>query len=101
VVGDSVQFSALVTEKADAEYIGSALTLQMASGFFLSGLTIWLIPAIRDLVGWQWAFAVLAPGPACGILAMWRSLRLRRRFPPRLSSHEGTPHDRYAGQKTA
>ena len=78
VVGDSVQFSALVTENADPGYTGSALTLQMASGFFLSGLTIWLIPGVRDLVGWQWAFAVLAPGPACGILAMRRSLRLRK-----------------------
>jgi MFS family permease len=81
VVGDSVQFSALVTENADAGYTGSALALQMASGFFLSGLTIWLIPGVRDLVGWQWAFAVLAPGPACGILAMRRSLRLRKTVP--------------------
>jgi MFS family permease len=81
VIGDSVQFSALVTENSDAEYIGSALTLQMACGFFLSGLTIWLIPGVRDLIGWQWTFAVLAPGPVCGILVMWRSLGLRRAIP--------------------
>ena len=78
IIGDSVQFSALATENADPVYVGSALTLQMAFGFFLSGFTIWLIPIVHGLVGWEWTFAVLAPGPALGIVAMWRALRHNR-----------------------
>jgi predicted MFS family arabinose efflux permease len=34
--------------------------------------TIWLIPVARDLLGWQWAFALLALGPVLGIVAMLR-----------------------------
>jgi len=78
VVGDSVQFSALVTELADQSYVGTALTLQMAFGFLLTGATIWLVPLAERAVGWQWAFAVLAAGPATGIVTMLRLLRHRR-----------------------
>ncbi|WP_283135069.1 MFS transporter [Rhizohabitans arisaemae] len=77
VVGDSVQFSALVTELADQSYVGTALTLQMAFGFLLTGATIWLVPAAEQAVGWRWAFAVLAVGPLVGIASMLKLLRLR------------------------
>ena len=75
VVADSAQFSTLVTEHADQAYVGTALGLQMAAGFALTVVTIWLIPYLEGEVSWRWAFAFLAPGPALGILAM---LRLRR-----------------------
>jgi MFS family permease len=75
VVGDSAQFSTLVTELADQAYVGTALALQLAVGFALTAATIWLVPFWEDAVGWRWAFAFLAPGPALGIVAM---LRLRR-----------------------
>jgi MFS family permease len=78
VVADSAQFSTLVTEHADQAYVGTALGLQMAVGFALTVVTIWLIPFLETEVGWRWAFAFLAPGPALGILAM---LRLRRLAP--------------------
>jgi MFS family permease len=74
VVADSAQFSTMVTELADQAYVGTALTLQLALGFTLTVATIWLIPVLEDEAGWRWAFAVLAPGPLLGILAM---LRLR------------------------
>jgi MFS family permease len=74
VVGDSAQFSTLVTEYAEQAYVATALGLQMALGFALTVPTIWLLPFLEDSVGWRWAFAFLAPGPALGILAM---LRLR------------------------
>ncbi|HEY8192841.1 MAG TPA: MFS transporter [Gaiellaceae bacterium] len=74
VVADSAQFSTLVTEHADQAYVGTALGLQLAVGFALTVVTIWLIPFFESEVGWRWAFAFLAPGPALGILAM---LRLR------------------------
>ncbi|MFI0422855.1 MFS transporter [Spongiactinospora sp. 9N601] len=79
VVGDSSQFSTLVTELADQSYVGTALTLQMAAGFLLTGATIWLVPAMEQAVGWRWAFAVLALGPLAGIMAMVRLIRHRHR----------------------
>jgi MFS family permease len=70
VVADSAQFSAAVTEVAEQRYVGTALTLQLAVGFTLTVLTIWLVPLVRDAVGWGWAFLALAPGPLVGIGAM-------------------------------
>lgn len=75
VVGDSAQFSALVTERAPQHLVGTALTMQMAAGFTITTITIWLIPAAVTLVGWTWAFLVLVPGPALGILAMRASAK--------------------------
>jgi MFS family permease len=72
VVGDSAQFSNLVTERADQRYVGTALTLQLALGFTLTVATIWLIPSFVEAVGWEWGFALLAPGPILGSLAMSR-----------------------------
>jgi MFS family permease len=74
VVADSAQFSTMVTELAHQAYVGTALTLQLAVGFTLTVATIWLIPVLERDVGWEWAFAFLAPGPLVGTLAM---LRLR------------------------
>jgi len=76
VVADSAQFSTIVSELADQAYVGTALTLQLAAGFTLTVVTIWLIPILRDSVGWEWAFAFLAPGPALGIVAMLYLQRL-------------------------
>ena len=70
VVADSAQFSTIVTEVADQRYVGTALTLQLAVGFLLTGATIWLVPAIVERAGWGWAFTALAPGPALGAWAM-------------------------------
>ena len=74
VVADSAQFSTAVSELAPAGTAGSALALQMALGFLLTGLTIlavgWLDPG--DGSGWRVAFTLLALGPAIGIVAMWR-----------------------------
>jgi len=72
VVGDSALFSTLVTELADQSYVGTALTLQLALGFTLTVVTIWLIPLMERAAGWQWAFVLLAPGPALGIVSMRR-----------------------------
>jgi MFS family permease len=74
VVADSAQFSACVTELADPQYMGTALTVQTCVGFLLTMASIELVPLAVAAVGWRWAFAVLAPGPALGVAAM---LRLR------------------------
>ena len=75
VVADSAQFSTMVTETATEETRGTALTLQTAVGFLLTLVTIRLVPALADSLGWQWAFPVLALGPAAGAIAMGRLAR--------------------------
>jgi len=75
VVADSAQFSACVTELSDPRYIGTALTLQTCIGFLITTASISLMPMIEHAVTWRWAFAVLAPGPILGTIAM---LRLRK-----------------------
>jgi MFS family permease len=72
IVADSAQFSTMVTELADQAYVGTAVTLQLAIGFTLTVVTIWLIPALVALAGWRLAFGFLAPGPVLGVLAMLR-----------------------------
>ena len=75
VVADSAQFSAAVAELAEPEHVGSILTLQTCIGFLLTAGVIWWIPQVAEQVGWQYAFCVLAIGPALGI---WSMLTLRR-----------------------
>ena len=72
VVADSAQFSTIVTEVAARDYVGTALTVQLAIGFVLTVFTIFLVPVVRDTAGWGWAFALLAPGPIVGAVAMHR-----------------------------
>jgi MFS family permease len=79
VVADSAQFSTIVTELADQSYVGTAVTLQLAVGFTLTVLTIWLVPILRDHLGWRWTFAFLAPGPFIGLLVMLHLRRLPER----------------------
>ena len=50
------------------------LTVQTSLGFLLTAFTIFLVPTAVDWLGWDWAFAVLAPGPLLGAVAM---LKLR------------------------
>jgi len=71
IVADSAQFSAAVSEVAEESYVGTALTLQTAIGFLLTTVSIQLVPILVDLVGWQWAFAPLAIGPAVGTVSMY------------------------------
>jgi MFS family permease len=78
VVSDSAQFSALVTEVAPPHAVGTALTLQVSTGFLLTMVTIQLVPQLVTAVTWRWAFAVLAIGPALGIAAIARLAKLRR-----------------------
>lgn len=77
VVADSAQFSAAVTEVVPSHVVGTALTLQVSLGFLLTMASIQLVPLLVDVVGWRWAFPVLALGPAAGIASM-RRLRSER-----------------------
>jgi len=74
VIADSAQFSSAVSELAPPGTAGSALSLQVAAGFLLTSVTILLLGLVdtTDPAAWRVAFAVLALGPAVGIVAMWR-----------------------------
>jgi MFS family permease len=71
IIADSAQFSAAVTELADGRLVGSALALQMGVGFAVTIVAIWVVPVFAGfLESWRWAFLLLLPGPAIGIVAM-------------------------------
>ncbi|HEX2049465.1 MAG TPA: MFS transporter [Actinomycetota bacterium] len=76
IVADSAQYSTLVTEHADQRYVGTALTLQLAAGFMLTVVTIWLVPLFEGAVSWRLAFLLLVPGPLVGMEAMRRLMRV-------------------------
>ena len=75
IVADSAQFSTSVSELSEPEYMGTQLTTQTSMGFLLTLGSIQLLPGLVDRIGWQWAFAVLAIGPAFGSWAMWQLKR--------------------------
>jgi MFS family permease len=74
VVADSAQFSTAVSELSPPGTAGSALSLQTAAGFLLTGVTIVTVGLLEpgDASSWAVAFGILALGPLVGIIAMWR-----------------------------
>lgn len=77
VIADSAQFSAIVTEHAVQQFVGSALSLQLATGYTATAVTIWLVPHVVERYSWGVALGVLALGPAVGAIAMWRCNAIR------------------------
>ena len=77
IVADSAQFSAVVTEVAPPESVGTALMLQTSVGFALTGVSIQMTIWLADVAGWQTAYGVLALGPALGIISMARLRAIR------------------------
>src|SRR5580698_7511732 len=77
IIGDSAQFSAMITELSDRRFVGTALSVQLGLGFALTVVAIWLMPRMAYVLGsWRWAFLMLVPGPSVGAFAM---LLLRRK----------------------
>jgi hypothetical protein len=70
VIADSAQFSTIISEVSDKNYVGTALTCQVALGFLLTAVVIRLMEAIAARYGWNWALASMALGPLLGIWAM-------------------------------
>jgi len=72
VVADSPQFSALAAVYCPPEYTGTAFTIQNGIGFGITVVSLQIIPWIAQMIGWQWAFVFLAPGPILGAAAVIR-----------------------------
>jgi MFS family permease len=75
IIADSAQFSAAVAELSDGSLRGTMLTIQTSVGFLVTLFSIHLVPYAVDLVGWRYAFSILAIGPLLGTASM---LALRR-----------------------
>jgi len=76
IIPDSAQFSALVADAAPPESVGSLMTFQTALGFALTAMTVQIMPMLAAAIGWPLTLAIMALGPAFGIEAMRRSIRL-------------------------
>ncbi len=70
VVADSPQFSAMSSQHAPPQWLGSALVLQNGVGFLITVLSILLLGWALETWG-SWALWLLAPGPALGLWALW------------------------------
>lgn len=70
VVGDSPQFSTLNAETAPREYVGSALTVANCLGFLITVLSIQTANSLLPVLGPQFIFCLLIPGPLIGLWAL-------------------------------
>ncbi len=72
IIPDSAQFSAIVADASSPDQAGSLMTFQIALGFALTFVTVQMVPILANLFGWPAILAVMALGPAFGIVAMAR-----------------------------
>ncbi len=63
---------------APPDSVGTALMLQTSMGFLLTMVTIQAIPLTVEAVEWRYAFALLALGPAAGILSIRRLVHIQQ-----------------------
>ena len=79
VIADSAQFSAALAERAPKDLAGSLLTLQTATGFALTAVSVQLAPLWAEAIGWRFVFVPLVIGPVIGVaaLAAYRRMEMR------------------------
>jgi MFS family permease len=75
IIPDSPQFSAIIADYAKPEETGSLLSLQTASGFLLTVVTVQGTPFMAEAIGWQNTLFLMALGPLFGIAVMWQLRR--------------------------
>ena len=75
IVPDSPQYSVMITELTDQNYVGTALTVQTSIGFGISLISIELLPNFVNLDSWVFAFTFLSFGPLIGIISL---IKLRK-----------------------
>ena len=70
VVPDSPQYSVMITELTDQDYVGTSLTVQTSIGFGITLISIQLLPNFTNLVSWVFGFTFLSFGPLIGIISL-------------------------------
>ena len=100
VIADSGVFSTALSETTDARFVGTALTAQTGIGFLLTVVTIQLVPMAADLIGWHYAFLILAPGPLIGAVAMFGLCAHTHHPHPQEDNHDHQPNAHNAIRRT-
>ncbi|OES43410.1 MFS transporter [Domibacillus iocasae] len=80
IIADSAQFSAAVSEFAEVEYVGTALTFQMSIGFLITIISINLISFLQPYMGWERVFIILGIGPILGMISMAKFRQYEQRY---------------------
>jgi MFS family permease len=75
VVGDSPQLSALNAQSAPRDRVGSALTIANCIGFGITIFSIQLLNSAAVVLGAQWLFLLLIPGPVLGLASLMPLMR--------------------------
>ncbi len=68
VVGDSAQFSSLNAKTAPPELVGTALTIAVSIGFFITIPSIQLVNLLNPIMTTKWVMIVLVIGPIFGLI---------------------------------
>ena len=75
VVGDSAQFSSLNAQTAPPALVGTALTIVVSIGFFITIPSIQLVSLLEQAIETKWIFVVLVIGPVFGLFHTKRLIR--------------------------
>lgn len=73
VIGDSAQFSSLNAQTAPKAFVGTALTIAVSIGFFLTIPSIQLLGYLSTVIDTRWLLFTLVAGP---IFGLWYARRL-------------------------
>ncbi|MDZ7716549.1 MAG: MFS transporter [Balneolaceae bacterium] len=80
VVSDSPQFSTLVAQSSDKQYVATGLTIVNSIGFAITIFSIELVNTLWSQFETPWIYLVLAAGPVFGAWAIsnYRSITLKQ-----------------------
>ena len=71
--------SAIISKNADQEYVGTALSVQLALGYLMCSLAMIIMAVIGDSIGWRWTYPIMSSTPIVGLVAMQLLQRLEDR----------------------
>lgn len=75
VIGDSAQFSSLNAQKAPVELKGTALTIAVSIGFFLTIPSIQLLQLLTNYLPIEWLLFTIAIGPVFGLITTCKLIK--------------------------
>eukprot|EP01046_Picozoa_sp_COSAG06_P011418 COSAG06_NODE_651_length_13384_cov_2.712382_8_plen_576_part_00 len=76
ILVDSPNFPAIISKNAEQEYVGTALSMQLASGYLMCSIAMYVMAILGDIIGWRWTYPVMSSTPLMGLVAMQLLQRL-------------------------